>query len=421
MHDFQYKNGKLCCEDVPLDQIAAVCGTPTYVYSYKTLTDHLHKIQDAFKSISPLICYSMKANSNIAIVRALVKEGAGVDVVSGGELYRAIKAKVEPSKIVYTSIGKTEQEIKQAIKKGILMFNVESQEELVIIENAAREMGKRTRVSIRVNPDVSPYTHKYIATGKKHTKFGLDIKTTEDLIIRASVFSNIHVCGIHIHIGSQIVSSKPFVKALNKISKLIQKLKKKGVVLQYLNIGGGLGIIYKEEKPQTAKQFADAVLKTLKNIDLKIIMEPGRFIVGNAGVLLTKVLYIKHTPVKRFVIVDAGMNDLIRPTLYRAYHQILPVGERFLKNQWKVDVVGPVCESGDFFALERQMARVCANELLSVMSVGAYGFSMSSNYNSRRRSAEVLVQGSRFELIRKREDYKDLVRGEKIPQYLEPS
>jgi diaminopimelate decarboxylase len=418
MHEFRYKNGRLCCEDVPLEQIAQAFGTPTYVYSYRTLIDHLHKLQDAFKSIKPLVCYSAKANPNIAILRALIREGCGVDVVSGGELYRALKAGADADRIVYASVGKTEAEIRQAILKDMLMFNVESQEELVVIENVAREMGKRAKISIRVNPDVDPYTHKYITTGKKHTKFGLDIKTAENLILKTNVLSNVCVYGIHIHLGSQIVSSKPFVQALTKISDLIERLRKKGIYLQYLNIGGGLGIIYKEEKPQTAKDFANAILKILKKINLKVIMEPGRFIVGNAGILLTKVLYIKDTPVKKFVVVDAGMNDLIRPTLYQAYHQILPIEEKFLKNQCVVDVVGPVCETGDFLALERKMACVCAGTFLSIMGAGAYGFSMSSNYNSRTRAAEVLVNGNSFEIIRKREEYKDLIRGEKLPDYL---
>lgn len=410
MHDFLYKNNNLYCENLKVQDLATRFGTPLHIYSYHTLTDHFLKLRKAFSAIDPLICYSVKANSNLAILKALVEKGAGLDIVSGGELFRALKAGCPPKKIVYASVGKTEAEIKAAVSKGILFFNVESLPELRSIDRIARRLDKITRVAIRINPDVEAKTHKFITTGKITNKFGIDLNSAYKILLLRDEFKNVKICGLHIHIGSQITESAPFVSAINKVSAFIKRLESKGIVLEYLNIGGGLGIIYDNEAPQTAQVYADEITPLLKNTGLKIIMEPGRFIVGNAGILVTKVLYIKRTPKKKFIIVDAGMNDLIRPALYGAYHNILPL-RKTLKSE-KADLVGPICESGDFLAKERKIASVSEGQYLAVMSAGAYGFSMSSNYNSRLRAAEVMVSKNKARLIRKREAYADLIRNE---------
>ncbi|MFA5155962.1 MAG: diaminopimelate decarboxylase [Candidatus Omnitrophota bacterium] len=417
MHDFKYKNNHLYCEQVEVEDLARKYGTPLYVYSYHTLIDHYMKLRSAFAQVFPLICYSVKANSNLAILKALVEKGAGLDIVSGGELFRALKAGCPPQKIVYASVGKTDKEIAEAIKAGILFFNVESLPELENINRIAKKLNKVTNVAIRINPDVEPKTHKFITTGKITNKFGIDLKTAYNILIYHSNFSNINICGLHIHIGSQITEGSSFVAAIKKVIGFINELKKEGINIRYLNIGGGLGIIYDNESPQTAFAYAKKVLPLFKKTGLKVIMEPGRFIVGNAGILLTKVLYVKKTPKKRFVIVDAGMNDLIRPSLYGAYHKIIPLKVSGVRCQvsGKVDIVGPICESGDFFAKERMMPEIKEGDYLAVMSAGAYGFSMSSNYNSRRRAEEVMVSSSRVVVIRKRENYEDLVHNEAIP------
>ena len=385
-------------------------GTPLHIYSYNTLIDHFIKLRKAFWQVEPLICYSVKANSNLAILKALVDKGAGLDIVSGGELFRALKAGCSASKIVYASVGKTETEIATAITKGILFFNVESLPELRSIDCIAHRLGKITRVAIRINPDVEAKTHKFISTGKITNKFGIDFNNAYKILLLRNKFRNVKICGLHIHIGSQITESSPFVAAIKKVTDFIKKLESKGIKLEYLNIGGGLGIVYANETPQTAQVYADEVTPFLKKTGLKIIMEPGRFIVGNAGILVTKVLYIKNTPKKKFIIVDGGMNDLIRPALYGAYHNILPL--RKISKTEKADVVGPICESGDFLAKERLIAKVKEGDYLAVMSTGAYGFSMSSNYNSRLRAAEVMVMDNNVSIIRKRETYEDLIRNE---------
>ncbi len=430
MHEFKYKNNNLYCEKVRVRDLAEKFGTPLYVYSYKTLIDHLLKLKTAFHKINPLICYSVKANSTLAILKALVDKGAGLDIVSGGELFRALKVGCPPEKIVYASVGKTDKEITSAISKGILFFNVESLAELENINRIAARLNKTTRVAIRINPDVEAKTHKFITTGKITNKFGIDLNSAYKILLVSNKFRNLKICGLHIHIGSQITQSAPFAAAIKKVSDFIQRLKRKGIVLEYLNIGGGLGIIYDKETPQTAKKYAHRILPLLEKTGLKIIMEPGRFIVGNAGILVAKVLYIKNTPKKKFVIVDAGMNDLIRPALYEAYHQISPLegrgkgsaeggfacGEKGRAE--KVDVVGPICESGDFFAKDRILPKVKEGEYIAVMGAGAYGFSMSSNYNSRRRAEEVMVAKDKVFVIRKRESYEDLTRNELIPSFL---
>jgi len=411
MHEFKYKNSNLYCEKVKIRDLAEKFGTPLYVYSYNTLISHFIKLREAFKSIKPLICYSVKANSNLAILKVLVKEGAGLDIVSGGELFRAKKAGCPVEKIVYASVGKTTYEIEEAIKSGILFFNVESFPELKNIQHIARRLKKRVNVALRINPDVEPKTHKYITTGKLTNKFGIDFKSAKRIILLARGFSHVEISGLHIHIGSQITTGEPFVAAITKVIRFISTLKRDGIKLEYLNIGGGLGIIYDKEAPQTAKKFAVKVLPLLKKSGLKIIMEPGRFIVGNSGILVARVLYVKNTPKKKFIIVDGGMNDLIRPALYEAYHQIVPLIKRKGAEE-KADVVGPICESGDFFAKNRLLPLVEEGDYLAVMSAGAYGFSMASNYNSRRRPQEIMVNKDKAIVIRKRESYEDLIRNE---------
>ena len=419
MHEFKYKNNRLYCEKVNVRQLAEKFGTPLYVYSYSTLIDHFLKLQKAFRSVNPLICYSVKANSNLAILKALVNHGAGLDIVSGGELYRALKVGCPAERIVYASVGKTDKEIEEAIRRRILFFNVESVPELENINRIAGKLNRVIRVAIRINPDVEPKTHKYITTGKLTNKFGIDFKSAAQILLVRKALTNIRISGLHIHIGSQITDSEPYVAAITKTINFIEKLRKDWVVLDYLNIGGGLGITYNNETPQTANAFAAKIMPLLKRSGLKIIMEPGRFIVGNSGILVTKVLYIKSTPKNKFVIVDAGMNDLIRPALYEAYHDILPV-ESSKKSgvSQKVDVVGPICESGDFFAKERKLGPVKEGQYLAIMSAGAYGFSMSSNYNSRRRAEEVMVSKDQVFVIRKRESFEDLTAKEVIPSII---
>jgi len=416
MHEFKFKRNNLYCEELKVQDLAKKFGTPLYIYSYQTLIEHFIKLEQAFRLIHPLICYSVKANSNLAVLRALVKRGAGLDVVSGGELFRALKAGCPPGRIVYASVGKTDYEIEEAIKSGILFFNVESSSELKNIQHIARRLKRRVNVALRINPDVEPKTHKYITTGKLTNKFGIDFKTAKRIILLARGFSHVKISGLHIHIGSQITAPEPFVAAIAKVIRFISRLRKDGIILEYLNIGGGLGIIYDKETPQTALKFAAKILPLLRKTGLKIIMEPGRFIVGNAGILVTKVLYVKNTPKKKFIIVDSGMNDLIRPALYEAYHNIVSLSK--IKKFEKADVVGPICESGDFFAKDRVLPKVEEGSYLAVMGAGAYGFSMSSNYNSRRRAQEVMVVKDKVFVIRKRETYEDLTRNEVIPAFL---
>jgi diaminopimelate decarboxylase len=413
MHDFVMNNNRLYCEQSSVSAIAEAVGTPVFIYSKKTLLDHFNKLQKAFAEFDPLICYSMKANSNLALCRLLVKAGAGIDIVSGGELYRAKKIKVPGRKIVYASVGKTPEEIEAAIRAGILFFNVESIPELELINGIAGRLGKKQHVAIRVNPDVTAHTHDYITTAKSENKFGIDIAATRSIILQMHKrLPNVRMCCLHVHIGSQIEQAGPFQQALKRVAALIRELNRKGAGITHLNIGGGLGIVYRRECPQTAREYAQAILPILRGSNLRLILEPGRFIVGNAGILLSRVVYVKDTPVKRFIIVDAAMNDLLRPCLYGAYHEIIPVFHRKGKTK-KADVVGPVCESGDFLAKDRRLPAVLKqNDVLAVMSAGAYGFSMSSNYNSRRRAAEVLVSGRNYRIIRKRERYSDLIRNE---------
>jgi diaminopimelate decarboxylase len=420
MHEFKYRRNYLYCEDIRVLDLARRFGTPLYIYSYKTLIDHYLKLKTAFKEIQPLICYSVKANSNLAILRALVDKGAGLDIVSGGELFRALKAGCPANKIVYASVGKTDREIEEAMRRRILFFNVESVAELENINRISKRLNRVTQVAIRINPDVEPKTHKYITTGKLTNKFGIDFKSAYQILLLRRALTNIKISGLHIHIGSQITESQPYVAAISKMADFIERLKKKGIKLEYLNIGGGLGIVYDQETPQTAARFAQKVSPLLKKTGVKIILEPGRFIVGNAGILVARVLYIKSTFKNKFVIVDSGMNDLIRPALYDAYHKILPlrITDYGLRITEKADVVGPICESADFFAKDRNLPKLQEGDYVAIMGAGAYGFSMSSNYNSRPRPAEVIVVKDKVFLIRKRENYQDIIRNEIIPSFL---
>ncbi len=408
MHDFHYLNGELICEKVKVNDIASQSKTPLYLYSRKTVSDHYRKLNTAFSSIPHLICYSLKANSNIYLLKLLAEMEAGADVTSGGELFKALLSGIAPGKIVYAGVGKTQDEITYALNKGILMFNVESIQELHLINEIAGRMKKKAAVAIRVNPDVEVETHAYIRTGKSEDKFGLTIDIADNIFKKRDSFHNVELKGVHLHIGSQITSVTPFTESIRKVVGFIEAL---NFELKWLNIGGGLGIIYRDEKPSTAEEFAQAVIPLVKERGLKIILEPGRFIVGNAGILVTKVLYVKESGSRTFIVVDAGMNDLIRPSLYGAYHEIKPVQMRE-SEEIAADIVGPICETGDFFARDRKILKVKSGDFLAIFSAGAYGFSMASTYNSRPRCSEFLVEGDKFRLIREREQYEDLIRGE---------
>ena len=398
-----------------MGELARIYGTPLYVYSKKTILRHIKAYREAFRDFRHIVCYALKANTNGEILRLLAREGAGGDIVSGGELFRGLRAGIPANKIVYAGVGKTEEEIRLSLKKKILMFNVESAEELKEIDRMARDMGVKAPIALRVNPDIDPKSHPYISTGMKEHKFGIPIGEALEYYKAASRMENIEVVGVHKHIGSQITELSPFVEALSRVLLLIERLEENGILLKYLDLGGGLGIPYKEgDDPPHPKELA-AKLKPLlgkKGKELTLIVEPGRSIVGSAGVLLARCLYFKETPEKNFIIIDAGMNDLVRPTLYGSHHEILPVVKSSRRGLIKADVVGPICESGDFLAREREMKAVKEGELLAVMSAGAYGMSMASNYNSRPRAAEVLVDGKDHRLIRRRETCMDLVRGE---------
>lgn len=417
MHLFNYKDGELYAEDVKVKDIATKFGTPLFIYSYNTLLRHFKAYKDAFSGFPNLICYALKANSNAALLKLFAKNGSGADVVSGGEIYRALKAGIPAKKIVYAGVGKTEEEIRYALKSKILMFNVESEDELLEIDSIAGKMKVKAPVALRINPDIDPMTHPYISTGLRKHKFGIPMENALEYYNLARGMKNIAVIGIHKHIGSQLTKVSPFVDALKKILALMDELTKQGIKIDYLDIGGGLGITYYDETPPNPSQLAKNILPLLKDRKITIILEPGRSIVGNAGILVTKTLYLKKGDDKDFIIVDAGMNDLIRPSIYSAYHHVQPV----LKNRKEkifADIVGPICESADFIAMNREMQSVRQGEYLAVMSAGAYGFAMASNYNSRTRAAEVLVKGKNCSLIRRRETYSDLVRGESIPKFI---
>lgn len=387
------------------------------MYSHATLMGHYRRLDEAFAGIPHLICYSVKSNSNIAICRALARAGAGFDVVSGGELARALKAGVDGGGIVFAGAGKTEDEIARALEEDILFLTVESVGELETIERVAKRLGKTAAIALRIKPDVDPHTHRYLTTGRAENKFGLDLDRAMFAYKRAMGMKHVVPVAVQMHIGSQITETEPYVRAIRKVRPLVRQLQRMGVPLRFFDIGGGFGIVYQGESPATAKKFAAAVLPEVGDLGLRLVLEPGRFIAGNAGILLARVLYVKRGRAKNFVIVDAGMNDLIRPSLYDAYHEIVPV-RKIARRAVVADVVGPVCESGDFLGKERRIPEPSPGDVLAVMGAGAYGFSMSSNYNSRPRAAEVLVHGRESEIIRERESVRDLMRGERIPAFL---
>jgi len=413
MNYFAYRNDRLFAEDVAVSDIAAQVGTPVYIYSARTLRRHFRAMRDAFKGSDTIICFAMKALSNLSILRLFSDLGAGFDIVSAGELMRCLKVGADPGKIVFSGVGKTENEIETALNAKILMINVESRPELHRVAEVARRLHRNARVSLRVNPDLDPGTHPHISTGHRDSKFGVPLSQVGEYYAEARGLPNLELAGLSTHIGSQITETAPFVEAAYKLAAIVRDLSAEGVALKYLDLGGGLGIPYQEEPPAPA-EYAAALLGPLRGLGVKIIIEPGRVLVGNAGILVTRVLYVKETDVKRFVVVDAAMNDLIRPVLYEAYHEIRPVEQRREASMQIADVVGPVCESGDFFARERELPDVQAGDLLAVMSAGAYGFVMASNYNSRPRAPEIIVDGARFHVVRERESFDDLVRGERI-------
>ena len=418
MDYFEYRSGELFAEGVPVRRIAREVGTPAYIYSLATLKRHYRVFDQAFARLSHLVCFSMKSNSNLAVLRAFVKEGGGFDIVSAGELFRALKAGADPKKIVFSGVGKKKAEIEYALNAGILMFNVESEQELTVLNEVARGVEKKAPISLRVNPDVDPKTHPYISTGMKKSKFGIDIKRSLKVYKRALSLTHLEVIGVDCHIGSQLTTIPPFVDALSRVKVFVEALRKEGARIRYLDLGGGLGIRYKDEEPPHPEEYAGALIQGLRGLDVTLILEPGRVVVGNAGILVTEVLYLKEGEEKTFVIVDGGMNDLIRPALYGSYQAIRPVVEG--KGEMIVaDVVGPICESGDFFAKDREIPRPQEGDLLAVMSAGAYGFTMSSNYNSRPRAPEILVDGDNFHVVRKRESFEDLISGETIPPILQ--
>jgi diaminopimelate decarboxylase len=423
MDYFRYRRGVLHCEDVPVPEIAARAGTPSYIYSARTVVEHYRKLRDAFRrgGLDVLVCYSVKANGNLSLLKLMQHEGSGFDVVSGGEIHRALRAGADPRTIVYAGVGKTETEIRLGLERDILQFNIESEDEVEAIDGVARSLGRQARIAIRVNPDVDPKTHTYITTGKKENKFGLDMDRTRELFGRLGRYPGVRLAGLHMHIGSQIVQVEPYVDALKRLLAFLPECAKAGHRVETLDLGGGFGIFYREKSARPPEDFANALLPLLAQTGCRLILEPGRFIVGNAGILVTRVLYVKRSGEKTFYICDGGMTDLIRPSLYGAYHRIWPVetdaaveGDVPDEETWAgaaapADVVGPICESGDFFAKDRRLPPLEKGRLLAVFSAGAYGYAMSSNYNSRPRPAETLVAGGRHEVVNPRETVDDLL------------
>ena len=418
---FCYQDGELMCESVLLREVVEQVGTPCYVYSADHITRRFSDFDGAFADVPHIICFAMKANSNLAILRLLSNLGSGIDVVSAGELYRAIQAGVPADRIVFAGVGKSVDEIIIAMKRGILMFNVESSQELDEINRVAESYGRKASVALRVNPDVDPETHPYIATGMKKSKFGIDIQTALDEYRRAAELPWIDVLGVHSHIGSQITTTGPFEDATERVLELVTRLRSEGIDIRYMNLGGGLGITYDRESPPTAFELAEKLNSSIRETGCTLLFEPGRNLVGNAGVLLSRVIYAKKTEAKQFYIADAAMNDLIRPSLYESYHEIRPLSEAVGSRPRSVaDLVGPICESGDFLAKDRELPAFEPEDLFAVMSAGAYGFAMASNYNARPKPAEVLVRGNESHVIRKRETFQDLIQGEQVPEFLEP-
>jgi len=439
VHSFRYRDGHLYCEDVDLAQIAEELGTPTYVYSAGTILDHYARLDTALQSLDHLICYAVKANSNRAILKLLADASAGFDIVSGGELYRVLASGGDPAKCTFAGVGKSREEIEYALEQHVYSFNVESEAELEHIDRIAGAKETCAPIAVRVNPDVDPHTHEYISTGSHENKFGIALDRVAAVYEQAAKMRNVEIVGVQMHIGSQIAEAKPFASAIGKVAPVVRELKSK-YGIKFLSIGGGMGIVYRrslesgsgkwwrdhdgESFAFSVRDYADAIVPELCELHLRVLVEPGRFLVGNAGVLLTRVRFIKKSGAKKFAIVDAAMNDLIRPALYHSYHEIVPVEERSpitsrstSKRTEKIDIVGPVCESGDFFALDREMPELHEGDLLAIMSAGAYGLVMASNYNSRPLPAEALVRGDQLALIRKRQTWEDLVSGEVDPKW----
>ena len=413
MDYFQHKNGVLFAEDVNLRSLAGTVGTPCYVYSRATLERHWRAFDEVFAGRDHLVCYAVKANSSLAVLNVLARLGSGFDIVSVGELERVLKAGGDPGKVVFSGVGKTAEEMRRALEVGIYCFNVESTPELDRLNQVAGELGQSAPVSIRINPDVDAKTHPYISTGLKQNKFGIDISSALSIYEHAHGLQHLNVVGVDCHIGSQLSEVDPFVDSLKRLIALIEQLKARGINLRHVDVGGGLGITYQDETPPSPQDYAAAILNELKDQGLKIILEPGRAIAGNAGVLLTEVQYIKPGTEKNFAIVDAAMNDLLRPALYQAWQAIVPVQPRDNAPSMIYDVVGPICETGDFLGKDRDLA-IESGDLLAIRSAGAYGFTMSSNYNSRPRAAEIMVDGDQYHVIRQRESIEDLVKGEAL-------
>ncbi|MGF1473190.1 MAG: diaminopimelate decarboxylase [Rubrobacteraceae bacterium] len=416
MEEFHYEDGGLCCEGVPLSEIARSVGTPTYVYSHAALEKAYRELDEAFSGLDHLVCYAVKANGNLAVLRSLASFGAGADIVSGGELYRAVRAGFDPKKVVFAGVGKTEDELLAGLGERILLFNVESASELERLNELATRHGKRARVALRVNPDVDAGTHDHISTGRQRDKFGIPVEDALQLAGRIAESRCIDLIGVHQHIGSQITELAPYTQSVEKSAGLVHELKSRGFDIRYFNIGGGLGISYGSEETITPAELIAAVRPTLEATGTRILCEMGRYITGNAGALLTGVIYRKKSGDKDFIVSDAGMNDLLRPSLYGAHHEILSVNGNGTTSP--ADLVGPVCESGDYLARDRELPDAAEGDLLAIMSAGAYSFSMASNYNSRRRPAEVLVKGDRWAVVREREHHPDLVKGELVPGFL---
>jgi diaminopimelate decarboxylase len=408
MHHFQLINNELFAEECKVQDLAEEFGTPLYIYSAATLKRHYQAFDSAFAGLDHLTCFSVKCNGNLSVLRLLKDLGAGADIVSGGELYRALQAGMDPRKIVFSGVGKQRQEMREALQAGILMFNVESLPELHLLQETARAMNRTAPLSLRINPDVDPQTHPYISTGLKTNKFGISMDQALNVFLQARDLPNLEPIGIDCHIGSQLTEIEPFLEALSRLKTLYASLQEAGISVRYLDLGGGLGITYAEEEPPHPSEFGRALSQALQDLKLTLILEPGRVIAGNAGILVTRVLFAKDTERKHFVVVDAAMNDLLRPALYDAHHRISEVAPQG-RSERVVDVVGPICETGDFLARDRTLPAVQAGELLAVFSAGAYGFAMASQYNSRCRAAEVLVDGDQARCIRKRESYQDLV------------
>ena len=436
MHDFSFKRGKLYCENVSVASLVKQHGSPLFVYSHATLTRNFQQLDEALAPLDHTVCFAAKANSNLGVLRTLAKAGSGFDLVSGGELQRIIAAGGDPAKCIFAGVGKTEEEIELALKKGIYAFNAESEPELIRINKVARRLKKKAPIAVRVNPNVDAKTHAKITTGTYENKFGIAFEEVEAIYERASKLKNLHIRGVQMHIGSQLTEVGPFEKAVKKVVPLAKRLAEK-YNIEFFSIGGGLGIVYdpalesgearwwsspKRKNLLTPAKYAAKLIPLLKPLGLKVLIEPGRFIAGNCGILVTRVEYVKQTGVKNFVIVDAAMNDLARPALYDSYHQIVPLtqrpGDHLKKNQLSSDVVGPICESGDYFCKNRMLPKVGEGDHLALLSAGAYGFVMASNYNTRAFPAEVLVKGNQAEVVRKRQSLKQLWESESVPKWL---